>query len=139
MGEHIELTVLPERSLPCAYTRRVACVISLVSDPVPFRPASRRWLFRCPLCGTRRRFLYARVVGEALWCRGCYDLVHQSAVTWDNWARTGAPGGVLGRMVVEVSRGGDGSRVLQRQVRRAAGRYASAVPNTPRSGWLESV
>lgn len=93
--------------------------VKLLPRQVPCQPGARRWVFRCPGCTTDRRYLYARVRDDAIRCRVCHRLTYESSQAWDNWARRGHPGGLLGSMITEMEGGGDGSRALARAARRA--------------------
>lgn len=99
-------------------------LIWLVSHPLPVRPDRLRWTFECPLCGRGCRRVYARWERDRLLCRVCHRLSYESAQVWDNEARRGRPGGLLGRMCDEIARGGDGSAALARAADRDSRRYA---------------
>lgn len=100
--------------------------VQLAPRRVPCQPNARRWVFRCPACSSDRRRLYTRRPGDAIRCRVCHRLTYQSAQAWDNWARRGHPGGLLGSLITELEDGGDGSRALARAGRRLVKKCADA-------------
>lgn len=102
----------------------VAHLIWMTGRPLHVRPDRLRWTFECPLCGRTCRQLYARWDRDRILCRVCHRLSYESAQVWDNEARRGRPGGLLGRMCDEIARGGDGSAALTRAADRDARRYA---------------
>lgn len=122
--EDLTVTLAKDGAAHGASAARTA--VKLIPRLMPCQPGARRWVFRCPACSSDRRHLYARVPGDAIRCRVCHRLTYQSAQAWDNWARRGHPGGLLGSLITELEEGGDGNRALARAGRRLVKKSADA-------------